>query len=271
MKIHSPIVAVSAFFAAAASVGGVSAQDLVNPCNICPKGAAATELFSPYAGKDPITCKKIIENAKLFERGTFWCSIYEMEEYHCCPPAELPMDPCIVCTDGITVNEEISNRYGCFDEVISTFMTYESESDVCKIQGEKFESQCCPTPAENPCVICPTGATVGDDFAPTCKELLDLRTNIDAGSEMCIRGLVVAQCCPPPIAQVNPCIICPDGATAGDDFSPFSTSSTCGELVARAKLFEIGTKECKNYEGYEVSCCPKLAAAATATAILSAE
>jgi hypothetical protein len=275
MKTHS-LIAVSSFITA--SVGVVVAEDVVNPCNICPNGSASKENYSPYAGKDPITCKEIIENAKLFDRGTYWCSRYEMNEFFCCPPADWPVDPCAVCPDGITVNDEMADMIGCFDETIATFMFFESESDVCKIQGESFEALCCPTPAENPCVICPDGATVGDDFAPdadrgdptTCKELIDLRSKIDAGSELCYGGYVEAKCCPAPIAPENPCIICPDGATAGDDFSPFSISSTCGDLIARAKLFETGSKDCtKGYEGYEISCCPKLADTAIATAILA--
>jgi hypothetical protein len=60
-------------------------------------------------------------------------------------------------------------------------------------------------------------------------------------------NLVVAQ-----EAQVeNPCLICPDGATAGDDYAPYEFSEnpiTCKEFIGNAKLFETGSLWCAQYE-----------------------
>ena len=134
--------------------------------------------------------------------------------------------------------------------------------------GEFDEGLCCPNAAaENPCIICPDGASAGDDFVPyadqgylmTCQEIIESYTTFEAGSEMCVGANDVAKCCPAPTAPENPCNICPGGATAGDYFTPYSAINTCGEMMAEAKLFETNSKDCKWYEGYEVSCCPKAA------------
>ena len=57
------------------------------------------------------------------------------------------------------------------------------------------------------------------------------------------------------VAQVgwveNPCLICPDGATAGDDFTPY-----CKTLVQSAKIFENGDVRCNYLKGLEMTCCP---------------
>jgi hypothetical protein len=35
--------------------------------------------------------------------------------------------------------------------------------------SEIQELNCCPSEPENPCIICPNGATVGDDFVPNAS------------------------------------------------------------------------------------------------------
>jgi hypothetical protein len=261
MKIHS--LAVLAFITS--SVGTTGAQEVVNPCNICPNGATAGDDVAPYAEYgDPITCKELIKAAKLFKTGTYWCSIYEMTGTHCCPPSGQPQDPCpFSCPNGITVTDEIHTDYGCYD-LVRVVSMWDSKSDVCKDAGKGFESMCCPTVAENPCVICPDGATAGDDFIPfedsgdlmTCKEYIEMHATFEAGSDLCFGGEVEALCCPSPSAPETPCNICPGGATAGDGFLPFSAHSTCGELMAEAEFFRKSSENCKHYEGYEVSCYP---------------
>ena len=49
-----------------------------NPCLICPDGVTEGIDYAPWAlFGDPITCKELINNAKLFETGTLWCALYE--------------------------------------------------------------------------------------------------------------------------------------------------------------------------------------------------
>ena len=163
MKIHSLAVLLAII---TASVDTTGAKEVVNPCNICPNGATAGDDVAPHAEDgDPITCKELIEAAKLFETGTYWCGVYEMNEQTCCPPTEQPVDPCTICPNGITVADEIHTDFGCSD-LVGLVSLWESESNFCKIGGEVYESMCCPTVAESPCVICPDGATAGDDFKP---------------------------------------------------------------------------------------------------------
>ena len=58
---------------------------------------------------------------------------------------------------------------------------------------------------DNPCVICPDGATVGDYFIPeygrnylTCLELIDGAKLFESGSEACrLLDVELAFCCPP--------------------------------------------------------------------------
>jgi hypothetical protein len=138
--------------------------------------------------------------------------------------------------------------------------------------------ECCPSALENPCNICPDGASAGESLVPyadhedsrTCKDLIEFAASFEAGSEQCSLYFDVdaAICCPNATASENPCSICPDGATAGDEFVPFTTPSyTCMELIAEAKLLESDSYSFKFYEGYEISCCPSVAADTTAAPV----
>jgi hypothetical protein len=58
----------------------VSAQEAAvgNPCLICPGGNIQGDDYAPYASAgDPITCKELIDDAKLFETGSLRCAEYE--------------------------------------------------------------------------------------------------------------------------------------------------------------------------------------------------
>ena len=153
-----------------------------------------------------------------------------------------------------------------------------AESDTCTVgRGVIFESQCCPTVASNPCIICPDGATVGEEIVPytgdgkTCEDIINTTLTFDAESEMC---LVYAKqneykCCPGSTTAINDyCNICPDGITAGDDFIPWSSFDTCKQLVQNAKVYENGTVGCNFHKGYEVSCCPNTPPSTTNWAIV---
>ena len=153
------------------------------------------------------------------------------------------------------------------------------------VQSVKFRS-CIAVPVslKNPCITCPNGVTVGDDFvlnasineaddaALTCGDLIYYATQIETESDYCrIFGeFDESYCCPPEVTPAptpmpgddsltsttisstlayevdNPCIICPNGATAGyDDIVPYPNSTTPGtssELIDAAKLQRVGPK-----------------------------
>ena len=190
----------------------------------------------------------------------------------------LAVDPCLVCRDGATAGDDFAPfatdglNASCAD-LIEEIKVIESESETCL--GGSFEdvrSMCCPgTPLEDPCIICSGGITAGDDFAPsakfdgdptTCKLLVDgdYSAAIGAGSESCAysQDSIEPFCCP--TTPENPCIICPDGATADDGFVPFAkydgVSTTCKEFIDYYKLIEKGSEKCNGSQHVEGHCCP---------------
>jgi hypothetical protein len=198
--------------------------------------------------------------------GSLWCAQYEDAGSYCCPTT--PDNPCILCPNNITVAdnyEPYNDGNTCSYWVDSYAANYEAESDRCTVGwGADIESHCCPTVANNPCTICPDGATVGEEIVPysnnnmTCKDLINAALTFDAESEMCF---VYAKedefvCCPSNTTTFDDyCNICPDGITASNDFVPWSVGVTCKDLVEEAKLYENGSVGCNYYKGYEVSCC----------------
>ena len=76
----------------------VAAQEaeVGNPCLICPNGGYMGDDFAPYASAgDPITCKEISNDAKLFETGSLRCAEYEFAGVFCCAT---PLHSQICCT-----------------------------------------------------------------------------------------------------------------------------------------------------------------------------
>ena len=66
-------------------------------------------------------------------------------------------------------------------------------------------------------------------------------------------------CCPTvpenPVPE-NPCTICQDGPTAGDDFAPYEGNPlTCSEFIEIATLFETGSYQCGASQVHELLCC----------------
>ncbi|KAL3823875.1 hypothetical protein ACHAXA_005457 [Cyclostephanos tholiformis] len=277
-----------------------------NPCIICPKGVTANDGvdFRPYADidgrwdfiKDYVaslfgfgdvrTCSTLIEAATQYQPGTEWCALHEMHEVHCCPT--VPEHPCALCPNGATagdgfVPEYQGNTLTCKD-LINDAENHEMESDYCGYIGKTVESYCCPSnpsptqsptdysevtwsTAENPCIICPDGATAEDDYRPyasdgddsTCGELINSAKSYETESIWCgLRELDAVECCPTP--PVDPCIICPTGAMFQEEFVPRqSTGSTmtCKEKKDFASLFESGSQFCKLTKSDESLCCPE--------------
>ena len=98
------------------------------------------------------------------------------------------------------------------------------------------------TGVDNPCIICSDGTAI-DDFAPhvndgdlrTCLDFIDEVKLYETGSDDC-RWFEFQElhCCY--TIPKNPCIICPGGATAGDDPFPYEGSTvTYSDLIEGAR------------------------------------
>jgi len=200
-----------------------------NTCIICPDGTDVAN-FAPYADNGDLrTCGILIDEAKLYETGTDYCGWFELFELRCCFTA--PVIPCNICPDGATAGDDYAPYKGstttCSD-LIKGAKQFESGSDACGFY-DIVVAFCCPpveTPVDdttvatttttsstsapevdNPCIICPSGATTGyEDFQPlagagemkTCKELLEDMTNvaIEGGSDLCkSMSDIEALCC----------------------------------------------------------------------------
>jgi hypothetical protein len=142
----------------------IVAQDAEVPCLICPNGAR--DDYAPYTSKDPITCKgkEIIDNAKLFETGSLWCSRYEVQAMPECCPTPPTTSTCNLCP-----NITVSDNYEPYNngDTCLVLLDYYARSGFhakyasCTVGwGAHIESHCCPTEANNPCIICPDGATI---------------------------------------------------------------------------------------------------------------
>jgi hypothetical protein len=121
-------------------------------------GADDRDDFAPYAwAGDPITCEELIDNAKLFETGSLWCSRYEGAGLKCCPTR--PDDSCTLCPNGITVADDYdpyNDGFTCSYWMNYCATNFDAKSASCTVGwGEYIESRCCPTVANNPCTICP--------------------------------------------------------------------------------------------------------------------
>eukprot|EP00571_Detonula_confervacea_P017248 CAMPEP_0172312068 /NCGR_PEP_ID=MMETSP1058-20130122/16558_1 /TAXON_ID=83371 /ORGANISM="Detonula confervacea, Strain CCMP 353" /LENGTH=455 /DNA_ID=CAMNT_0013025417 /DNA_START=355 /DNA_END=1722 /DNA_ORIENTATION=+ len=242
-----------------------------NPCTLCPDGATAGEDYAPFGGaEDTTTCKEMIDSVKVYETGSEYCEAYQGYESFCCPtPLE---NSCTICPDGATAGEDYAPGADSEDpttckEIIESVKAFETGTEFCEL-SEGYESICCPTPAENPCTICPNGATAGDDYAPfadeedpmtiTCKDLIDLTKTFEADSDYCKEYKILEVYCCPTLAE-NPCI-CPDGVTAGDDvIIPDSDNTTCKDIMDLVKFVDAESDLCDDTmkEGGMV-CCPPI-------------
>jgi hypothetical protein len=237
--------------------------EVENPCLICPYGGLDGD-YAPFASKDPITCKELIDDAKLFETGSSWCALYEDARAFCCPTT--PDDPCTVCPNGITVADDYEpyNDGNKCSDWLDYSANFDAESDWCTVGWGALDikSHCCPTVANNPCKICPDEEMINPYFYDNrnCWDIIKAALTYDAESEMCLVGAKEDEfnCCPSSTTAINDyCNICPNGITAGNDFVPWYSFDTCKDLVEVAKIVhENGSVGCNFYKGYEMSCCP---------------
>jgi trypsin len=243
-----------------------------NPCIICTNGITSGDNFAPFADSgDPTTCAELIEGTKQYEKESDYCQIIgEAYEPYCCFTEPVFWPPCIICPDGATAGDDFAPNAGIGDfttcaEIIEEAKLFETGSKECAIY-ESYELSCCFTEPENPCIICPNGATAGDDYVPpaydkTCAETIELATRFETESDYCgvFGELDASYCCPPDPVVDSTCIICPDGATAGDDFMPYADSGnnlTCSDLIYAAKLNDAESAWCEMNELDAVYCCP---------------
>jgi len=180
--------------------------------------------------------------------------------------------PCLICKDGITVNEFY---WWTVDEedcktVEENYKDFAAEgSELCKLAEDSYQMMCCPTPPENPCV-CPNGVTattISDALmnAMTDDEMefefsLDEECSIvpilqqfEADSDECEPGddeEIEAFCCP--TTPKNPCSMCPNTGITVD-------SNDCAFSLEISKVLEADTLICKEIQFEEAFCCPTLA------------
>jgi hypothetical protein len=130
------------------------------------------------------------------------------------------------------------------------------------------ESSRAGTEIENQCVICPNGPSTGfDDYAPyaddeydrTCAQLIQNALTVESGTADCgWYEFGELECCE--TQHENPCVICPDGATAGDDYVPpyDGNFATCGDLIEGATQLRSESDACSLYDIDVSYCCPPL-------------
>jgi hypothetical protein len=124
----------------------------------------------------------------------------------------------------------------------------------------------------NQCVICPNSAVNdfgGDAYAPhpddplTYEEMIEAVKLYKTGSDDCGHAAIYAFLCCPGTAPVNPCIICPNGATEDDDVAPYPDSGhpqTCADYIEQAKHYKTGSDACRVYDSTVPYCCPPVTA-----------
>ena len=150
--------------------------------------------------------------------------------------------------------------FACSDAV-DYARSVEEASETCGDLRE-LEVVCCPAPAERPCPFCEGGITGWDGGAIpgasfTCDDVAKYAVTIEGSSEAC-SGVkeVEAACCPTPAD--DPCSLCSEGVTAGDDFVIDGEDGpiTCADAIKYAIDFEEASETCAGIKDVEALCCP---------------
>ena len=158
------------------------------------------------------------------------------------------------------VYARVSQFYDWIQSETCTYSSYASEAGFdCSSESDGIDAP------EDPCMICPDGTTMGDETPyaddgdyTTCNEIIDYYVRFESGSYACSVGYRHSfSCCPSTVE--DPCVICPYGATAGDDSIPYAQLGdyvTCEELVSYSANFETGSNYCDvSAERHEMYCC----------------
>ena len=93
------------------------------------------------------TCDDLLADAQQVDESSDECTAMKGAESRCCPPS--PVNPCTVCSGGLTVEESVGLGGGrtCGGLLIDASNT-EEDSDVCT-QMKSVEETCCPALVEN--------------------------------------------------------------------------------------------------------------------------
>ena len=234
----------------------------MNPCTICPGGISSGDDHVPTIW--PVTtCKNFRDEAKRFESGSDACSLYEGVVPECCPP--LTTSPTVTSftttIPSTTPPVFVTNDHAGTPDAAMT----PAPSPAPTVETMQ-ESSTSGTVFENQCIVCPNGVKDGmNDVAPydaggdsrTCVQLVTDALTIESGTEDCgWAEYVELECCF--TEPSNSCNVCPDGATAGDDYVPEyeGNTSTCKEFIEGATLFESGSDACALHDIDAEYCCP---------------
>lgn len=241
--------------------------EIVNPCTICPGGISAGD--DHVLTNWHVTCKNFRDEAKRFESGSDACSLYEGGVPECCPP--LTTSPTVTsfttAIPSTTPPVFVTNDHaGTPDAAMTPAPSPDPTVETTQ------ESSTSGTVFENQCIVCPNGVKDGmNDVAPydaggdsrTCVQLVTDALTIDSGTEDCgwAEYDIKLECCF--TEPSNSCNVCPDGATAGDDYVPEyeGNTLTCKELIEGATLFESGSDACALHDIDAKYCCPTLTTA----------
>ena len=208
---------------------GVSAccpGEIVNPCSVCPDGITADDTVLPTA-VEGITCVEFVAEAMTLDADSAACTLIKDAESTCCPPKSPTLspiaDPCVVCGEGITVDESIAVGAGktCGDLLIDAPLLQATDPDCALMQDS--ELTCCPTAAENPCPVCVDGITVeetvGIGVGKTCGDLLVDAMNTEESSDTCTTMKTLEEtCCPASVPTASP--------VSASTSAPSTTNST---------------------------------------------
>ena len=190
-----------------------------SPCQVCPGG-------TPNPGREVSgkTCEELVSDAGLVESSSSVCPQLQLAESACCPPPALnttvptsspsanatALDSCQVCPGGITApdDERIGDGKTC-GGLLDDALSASASSVGCQLMKDA-QLTCCPTPAANPCPVCPDGITVDETTAvgsagKTCADLLVDKMNAEESGDTCAGMFEVAGpvCCPPPATATS--------------------------------------------------------------------
>ncbi|KAL7525398.1 hypothetical protein ACHAWF_001343 [Thalassiosira exigua] len=190
-------------------------------CEICPDG------LDPWSSAAEIEaqCEEAKTKQAVYPEDSPHCN-KQMYEKMCCPDKSL----CNVCPMGVSPDAGADH---CQMTVDSAY-TAEADSEFCD-EMKAMELVCCPSPAENPCSICPEGYKVNEDVIVPPEEYAEIQatcgvvtTSVEEGSFVCdyFREFE-ADCCAPATADASP----------SDIFDPVDDSGNAAEDTGNQTSF----------------------------------
>ena len=226
-------------------------------CVVCASGLTVPET-TPYG---PRTCGQVLLDAADTAADANRCGNLKQAEGTCCPPpAE---DPCQFCPDGLSVDESTSVGQVTCGRAVADAATTEADDNICgRIQS--LEATCCPSPASDPCPVCPDGLTVDTSTVinqaqgSTCGGLLSDALLVESDSDDCESMLgVESLCCP---GESDGCPVCPDGLTVAETtVINENPMRTCATLLTDALTTDPDSNRCRAMKESEAACCPPAA------------